>query len=305
MLNDIRYAVRLLGRSPGFAAAAIGTLALGIGATTAIFALFQAIVLKPLPIEDPGVLGSEIRVANTRATIVGITPRGFGGLKPSSPPDMFLPLAAASMMLPPGNYFDEVAGLGYLVSGLKDRAGTTSRGSGFMRGALGAAQVAISVVLIVGAGLFIRSLRTALATDVGTDVERLAYATVSIWGTGYDEARLTAFSRAVVEALSAVPGVERASFGAIPLVGFPGSTPAFGIDGVARQLPQTRTIHRRRALSALAAAGAAWEGPDDPSRGSRLLRTDDVLQRRDDRPGAVTQLESNRLPGQGSVSTGA
>jgi hypothetical protein len=53
MLNDIRYAVRLLGRSPVFAAAAIGTLALGIGATTAIFALFQAIVLKPLPIEDP------------------------------------------------------------------------------------------------------------------------------------------------------------------------------------------------------------------------------------------------------------
>ncbi|CAN5670592.1 hypothetical protein BH24ACI5_BH24ACI5_10760 [soil metagenome] len=70
-------------------------------------------------------------------------------------------------------------------------------------------------------------------------MERLAYATVSIWGTGYDEARLTAFSRAVVEALTAVPGVERASFGAIPLVGFPGSTPAFGIDGVARQLPQT------------------------------------------------------------------
>ena len=62
IFDDIRYALRQFAKSPGFTATAILTLALGIGATTAIFTLVYAILLKSLPVADPSSL---IRVGNS------------------------------------------------------------------------------------------------------------------------------------------------------------------------------------------------------------------------------------------------
>src|SRR6185436_1412899 len=65
--RDVRYAARTLARSPAFSAVAIVVLALGIGATTAIFSVVNAVLLRPLPVSRPDELISLATVNGTNS----------------------------------------------------------------------------------------------------------------------------------------------------------------------------------------------------------------------------------------------
>ena len=62
LVRDVRYALRTLRREPGFFAVAVVIIGLGIGATTAVFSVVNAVLLRPLPFHEPERL---VRVANT------------------------------------------------------------------------------------------------------------------------------------------------------------------------------------------------------------------------------------------------
>lgn len=109
-----------------------------------------------------------------------------------------------------------------VVSALKDEQG--GRAHGLMRfglrNVLVTAQIAISLVLLIGAGLFLRSLRSAVTFDPGFEVHHLLLASFGTGGTGLSKTQIESFYQQLLERVGSQPGVRSASLTTIvPLSG--------------------------------------------------------------------------------------
>ena len=103
---------------------------------------------------------------------------------------------------------------------LKDTIGSVAggRGSLFIRKGLVTAQVALSFLLLFGAGLFVRSLDNLKSTDSGMELTNLVTFQLSPSLSGYDAPRATKFYEMLLERLRSAPGVKAAAFASVPLL---------------------------------------------------------------------------------------
>jgi macrolide transport system ATP-binding/permease protein len=190
-----------------------------------------------------------------------------------------------------------------LTDALKSTRNRSRSSRPHLRNLLVIGQVAVSLVLLIGAGLLVRGLQQAHATDLGFDQKNLVVATMDLTSQGYDEARAATLHAQLFERLKASPGIKSASLAATaPFAGRRdaaidieggGSALTVGANGVSAEYFQTLGIKLRRgrlfteedarggqspAVISQAMANRFWPG------------TDPIGKRFKDNPGASHEI---------------
>jgi predicted permease len=136
-----------------------------------------------------------------------------------------------------------------LAPTLKNEASAVVGGSSVrLRKALVIAQVALSLLLLIGAGLFIRSLRNLMAIDTGFDPSHLISFSVDPKMSGYEGARSKQFARALLAGIQRLPEVGAAGFGSASLLEGGSWNTRMTIEGGAAQ-PGTRVVTHNNLIS--------------------------------------------------------
>ena len=118
-----------------------------------------------------------------------------------------------------------------IVAGLKDEGRLSGGSKSRLRDALIVAQVALSIVLLVGAALLVRSLRNAASLDPGFEPDRVAVISFDPEMLGYDRAKVERFYARLLERARALPGAERAAYADFVPMGDRGDSIAIAIPG--------------------------------------------------------------------------
>ncbi|HKV99074.1 MAG TPA: ABC transporter permease [Vicinamibacterales bacterium] len=118
-----------------------------------------------------------------------------------------------------------------LASSMKETGRSVTRGRSWLSRALLVAQVAISLVLLIGAGLFLRTIQNLRNVDVGFNTQNLLLFSVNPRLNGYDQARTGQFFRDSADAIRALPGVRSVSWSATAFLSGNTSTSDMYIQG--------------------------------------------------------------------------
>src|SRR5262245_12083226 len=153
-----------------------------------------------------------------------------------------------------------------LISALKDGAGQTGFSRSRLSKGLVVAQVAMSLLLLVGAGLFVRTLRNLTRIDVGFNRENLLLFTVNPGAIGYKGERLANLYPQLLERINAIPGVRSATASEYSLLGGMSSS-SFCVPGYTPQPGENMSLPR------LAVAGSFFE-----TMGTPILQGRDLIQ---------------------------
>ncbi len=123
-----------------------------------------------------------------------------------------------------------------LTPALKDNARSVTGGTrSILTKSLTIVQVSMSLVLLVSAGLFVRTLRNLQNVDIGFNRENLLLFNVEPGLTGYNRAQMAQLYRRMTERLEAIPGVRSASVSLIPLLSGQGQTRGIDVQGYTPQ----------------------------------------------------------------------
>jgi predicted permease len=170
-----------------------------------------------------GLLGLAIAFGLTRA-LLALVPQQGQPLLISAEPDGRVLAFTMALTLLTGIVFGLLPALRASRpdpwSTLKDTVGSIA-GTGsslFLRKGLVAAQVALSFLLLFGAGLFVRSLQNLKTTDTGVTLDNLVSFQVSPSLNGYDNERAVTFYRELLDRVRAIPGVTAAAFASVPIL---------------------------------------------------------------------------------------
>jgi predicted permease len=182
----------------------------------------QLLVESLLLASAGGALGVGLAVAIDRA-LISFLPSGHTPLSLSATPDWTVLAFTFAVSLLAGTLFGLVPALQStrpkLAATLKDQAGAVIRGgSAGLRKGLVVAQVSLSLLLLIGAGLFLQSLRNLKTLNPGFDVKNMIAFDVDPTMSRYDVAWTRDYYRRLHEGLNAMPGLVAHGFAVVPVL---------------------------------------------------------------------------------------